>query len=180
MLLIIKHDICGSLKLLPFFLIFLLTLNCIFAMEIKSSAFKDGELIPMKYSCNGDDVSPPLKWSGLPEGTHSLTLIMDDPDAPMGTWDHWVLFNLSATLAALAEAVDEFPEGTGFGKNSWGRNDYGGPCPPDKEHRYYCKLYAIDTVLNLADGVTKAAVLSAMDGHVLGEAVLMGRYDQPR
>ena len=167
-------------KIFPCFLIFLLTLNYIFAMEIKSAAFKDGDLIPMRYTCNGDDISPPLKWSRAPEGTHAFALIMDDPDAPMGTWDHWVLFNLPETLTELPEAVEDFPEGTGFGKNSWGRNDYGGPCPPDKEHRYYFKLYALDTVLNLEDGVTKAAVLSSMDGHVLAEAVLMGSYDQPR
>lgn len=166
---------------LPFLIIvFLLTLKCINAMEIKSSAFKEGGLIPLKYSCNGKDISPSLEWSGVPKGAHSLALIFDDPDAPMGLWVHWVLFNLPVTTNGLPEGVKDFPRGTKFGKNSWGRNDYGGPCPPDKEHRYYFKLYALDTQLNLENGVTKEAVLSSMEGHVLAEAVLMGRYDQPR
>lgn len=169
----------GMRNLLSICLIILLTSTCI-AMEIKSSAFNHEGLIPPKYTCNGEDISLPLEWSGVPEGTHSLVMICDDPDAPMGTWDHWILFNLPVTTSGLAEAVKDFPNGTGFGQNSWGNNSYGGPCPPDKEHRYYFKLYALDTVLNLEDGVTKAAVISAMDGHILAEAVLMGRYDQPR
>lgn len=148
-------------------------------MKIKSSAFKHEGLIPVKYSCNGDDISPPLAWSEVPKNTQSLVLILDDPDAPVGTWDHWILFNIPPTTTKLPENIHDFPEDIRFGQNSWKRNDYGGPCPPDKEHRYFFKLYALDTKLDLKNGAKKSIVLAAMKGHILAEAELMGRYDQP-
>lgn len=151
-----------------------------YTMEIRSRAFKEQELIPMKYTCNGDDISPPLEWSRVPEEAKSLVLICDDPDAPMGTWDHWVLFNLPPELEGLEEGVKDFPEETKFGRNSWGNDDFGGPCPPDKEHRYYFKLYALDGMLDLESGSSKQEVEEAMKGHIMAEAQLMGRYDQPR
>lgn len=150
------------------------------AFTLNSTAFDQGSLIPQKYTCDGADVSPPLAWSGVLAGTESFALIMDDPDAPMGTWDHWVLFNLPASANGLAENIKQLPAGTQVGQNSWKRNDWGGPCPPDKEHRYFFKLYALDTTLSLSTGATKKQVEVAMKGHVLGQAELMGRYDRPR
>lgn len=150
-----------------------------FLMKLKSAAFKNEELIPIKYTCNGEDISPPLSWSDVPDNAQSLVLICDDPDAPMGTWDHWILFNLPPSTSGLEENVSEFPENTRFGRNSWNRNDYGGPCPPDREHRYFFKLYALDRTLNLTNGTTKQALLGAMKNHVLAEATLLGRYNQP-
>lgn len=150
------------------------------AIELKSTAFKHEDLISPKYTCNGEDVSPELAWGDAPDGVKTFALIMDDPDAPMGTWDHWILFNLPVSTSRLGENVKQLPEGTRVGKNSWGRNNYGGPCPPDREHRYFFKLYALDTALDLPEGCPKAAVEKAMEGHILAEVVLMGRYDQPR
>lgn len=149
-------------------------------LTLQSTAFKQEELIPRIYTCDGEDFSPELSWAGVPEGTQSLVLIMDDPDAPMGTWDHWILFNLPADISMLAENFAELPAGTKEGKNSWGRTGYGGPCPPDKIHRYFFKLYALDQTLGLDDSVSKSAIEDAMQGHILGEAVLMGKYDRKR
>lgn len=148
-------------------------------MKLKSSAFKHEELIPIKYTCNGEDISPPLSWTDVPKNTQSLALICDDPDAPMGTWDHWILFNLPPSITELEENIQQFPSNTCFGSNSWNRNDYGGPCPPDREHRYFFKLYALDVTLDLKNGVTKRELLKAMKDHILAEASLMGRYNQP-
>ena len=150
-------------------------------MELKSSVFKNGETIPVKYTCDGDDISPPLSWSGAPAGTKSFVLIMDDPDAPMGTWVHWVVYNIPANVTNLPEKVppeEKLKDGTLQGKNSWGRIGYGGPCPPPPTgaHRYFFKLYAIDKVLSLGPGATKEKVLKAIEGHVLSKAELMGRY----
>lgn len=149
-------------------------------MEIKSTVFKNKDLIPAKYTCNGKDISPPLTWGPIPKGTKSLALIVDDPDAPMGTWDHWIIFNLPPETTGLKENIQTFPDSVRFGKNSWNRNNYGGPCPPDKEHRYFFKLYALNTMLNLQNGASKIAILQAMEGHVLEETEIIGRYDQPR
>lgn len=149
------------------------------AFEIRSSAFKHGEPIPRRYTCDGDDVSPPLEWTDPPDGTKSFVLINDDPDAPAGTWVHWVLFNIPATARSLPEGVSddrEFPDGSRNGRNSWNRLGYGGPCPPSGTHRYFFKLYALDTVLDLPPGATKAQVLDAIEGHVLAQAELMGTY----
>jgi len=149
--------------------------------ELTSSAFKQGESIPRKYTCDGDDVSPPLAWGDPPQGTQSFALINDDPDAPVGTWVHWVLYNLPAGARSLSERVPsdaELADGSRNGQNSWRRLGYGGPCPPGGTHRYFFKLYALDTTLDLAPGANKKQLLQAMEGHVLGQAELMGVYSR--
>jgi Raf kinase inhibitor-like YbhB/YbcL family protein len=150
-------------------------------MNLTSSAFTHGAMIPKKYTCDGRDISPPLSWSDPPEKTESFALIMDDPDAPMGTWVHWVIYNIPATARSLSEGVPtdaELPDGSRQGRNSWHRIGYGGPCPPSGTHRYFFKLYALDTKLNLASGVTKEGLLQAMAGHIVAQAELMGRYSR--
>lgn len=152
-------------------------------MEIRSPAFSNGERIPKHFTCEGEDVSPELRWSGVPDAAKSLVLIVDDPDAPdpkapKMTWVHWVLYNLPASSTGLAQAVRELPAGTGEGRNDWKRTGYGGPCPPIGRHRYFHKLFALDTELSFAEAPSKAHVESAMKGHVLAEAVLMGTYQK--
>ena len=144
--------------------------------ELISTAFEQGEPIPAKYSCNGEDDSPSLAWGDPPAGTQSLALIMDDPDAPGGTWDHWIVFNISPDLRELPEGIKAGNLGVIYGKNSWGLSDYGGPCPPSGTHRYFFKLYALDTTLNLDETADKSQVMAAMEGHVLAEADLMGTF----
>lgn len=146
-------------------------------MKLISSAFENGGRIPSKYSCDGENISPELKISDVPEDTKSLVLIMDDPDAPVGTWDHWVVFNISSSVGEIKEG--EEPVGV-KGKNSWGKTGYGGPCPPDREHRYFFKLYALDIELDLSEGATKKEVEDVMEGHVLEKVELMGRYERVR
>jgi len=148
-------------------------------MKLTSSAFGAGEMIPRRYSCDGDDLSPPLAWTGVPAGAKALALICDDPDAPVGTWVHWVLFNLPADLTQLPEglpAAQTLENGAIHGTNSWKRVGYGGPCPPSGTHRYFFKLYALDAPLTLGSNATARDVQAAMKGHVLAEAQLMGRY----
>jgi Raf kinase inhibitor-like YbhB/YbcL family protein len=147
-------------------------------MKLTSTAFTEGSMIPRKYTCDGQDMSPSLAWSDVPAGSKSLALICDDPDAPAGTWVHWVLFNLPPTLTGLPESVpsDKNPQGGVHGTNSWKRLGYGGPCPPSGTHRYFFKLYALDSQLSLGNSATAKDVQTAMKGHVLAEAQLMGRY----
>lgn len=149
-------------------------------MEIQSSAFKEGDTIPKKHTCDAEDVSPQLSWTAPPNGTKSLVLICDDPDAPVGTWVHWVLFNLSPDTRGLPEAVPDGEQVMGgaiHGRNDFGGMGYGGPCPPPgPAHRYFFKLYAVDTELALKSGAMKADVMQAMEGHILAETQLMGRY----
>ena len=150
-------------------------------MEIKitSSAFEDGGMIPAKYTCDGADVSPTLQWGAVPEGTKSIALICDDPDAPMGTWVHWVLFNLPAETNELAENIPAdkiLPDGARQGVSDFGRIGYGGPCPPSGTHRYFFKIYALDTELGLEAGASKSQLLKAMEGHILGQGELIGKY----
>jgi Raf kinase inhibitor-like YbhB/YbcL family protein len=151
------------------------------AFTLTSTAFREGAGIPVKYTCDGDDVSPPLAWSGAPARTASFALIADDPDAPAGTWVHWVLYNLPANAAALPENVAQV-ETLDLGGARQGRNDfrhpgYGGPCPPPgPAHRYFFKLYALDTVLQLRPAPQKKDLEQAMEGHTLGMAQLMGTY----
>lgn len=150
-------------------------------MEIKitSPAFEEGGLIPRKYTCDDADISPPLAWTGVPENTATLALIADDPDAPMGTWVHWVLFNLPASEKGLPEGVPadrELKNGARQGRNDFRRIGYGGPCPPGGTHRYFFKLYALDKALDLPPGATKADLVKAMEGHILAEGQLMGKY----
>lgn len=151
--------------------------------ELTSTAFTQGDPIPVQYSCDGDDISPPLSWGDPPVGTQSLALIMDDPDAPGGTWDHWILFNIPADLQGLQEDLpitgkNQDPEAIFVGNNSWGRADYGGPCPPSGTHRYFFKLYALDTTISLLPGATKSQLQDAMAGHILAEAELMGTFSR--
>lgn len=148
-------------------------------ISITSDAFNDGAMIPKEYTCDGTDISPALSWSGVPEGTQSLALICDDPDAPMGTWVHWVLFNIPASANGLPRAVppDKILEnGAGHGINDFGNFGYGGPCPPGGTHRYFFKIYALDAELALAPGIKKEALLTAMQGHILAEGRLVGHY----
>ncbi|MGB5618015.1 MAG: YbhB/YbcL family Raf kinase inhibitor-like protein [Desulfobacterales bacterium] len=148
-------------------------------IQLTSTAFSDGAMIPKRFTCDGEDVSPPLSWSGLPAGTGSLALICDDPDAPVGTWDHWVLFNIPATATGLPEDVPAkatLDDGSVHGNNSWARLGYGGPCPPSGTHRYFFKLYALDIELNLTSGATTSQLVKAMEGHILDQGQLMGKY----
>lgn len=149
-------------------------------MKITSTAFEAGANIPKEYTCDGADISPPLEIEQVPDGCESLVLITDDPDAPMGTWVHWVLFNLPANTRALDKNIppeESLPDGSRQGKNDFGRIGYGGPCPPaGKPHRYYFKVYALNTTLDLEAGATKTQVLRTMEGHVLAEGQLMSRY----
>jgi len=152
------------------------------AMEMKvfSNAFLEGEAIPVKYTCDGQEVSPPLRWHNVPQGARSLALICEDPDAPSGVFVHWILFNLSPTVAELSEGVptSEALEGGGKqGRNDFKRTGYGGPCPPRHgPHHYFFRLYALDTELRLDAGATKQEVTRAMEGHVLAAGHLMGTY----
>jgi len=142
-------------------------------LKLSSSVFEHNGSIPPKYTCDGDDISPPLEISNVGEGVKSLVLIMDDPDAPGGTWDHWVVFNLSPTLTAIEEGFE--PKGVS-GNNSWGRIGYGGPCPPSGEHRYIFKLYTLDTKLSLKEGATKTEVEKSMQDHIFQQTELIGLY----
>lgn len=146
-------------------------------MRIESSAFTHEGWIPKQYSCKGLDVSPPLQWVDVPKGTQSLVLIVDDPDAPMGLWTHWVLFNIAPTQTVLATNAS-LPAGAISGKNSWGHTGYGGPCPPSGTHRYFFKLYALDTLLTLTALATQQEVLKAIQPHILAEAELMGHFSK--
>lgn len=154
-------------------------------IRLKSQAFVDGGKIPRDFTCDGPDHSPPLEWSGVPETARSLALICDDPDAPMGTWSHWVLFNLSPEIKALPQGLA--PEkavtlGTEAkaqqGTNDFGRVGYGGPCPPRGVHHYYFRLYALDTVLNLDSRATRAQMLAGIRKHILAEGRLVGTYSR--
>ena len=148
-------------------------------MEIRSSGFDEGAMIPEKYTCDDIDISPPLKWSKVPDGTKTFAIICEDPDAPMGTWVHWVIYNLPANINELSEDVPSLeilPNGAKQGRNDFGKIGYGGPCPPGGVHRYYFKVYALSEKLNVEAGITKSELLKAMEGHILSEGQLMGRY----
>ncbi len=151
------------------------------AMNLTSSAFTQGQPIPKKFSCKGADVSPALAWTEPPASTQSFALIMDDPDAPMGTWVHWVLFNIPAAARALPEALpatQTLADGSVQGTTSARSVGYHGPCPPSGTHRYFFKLYALDTTFALSSSADKRAVLAAMEGHVLAQAELMGTFSK--
>ncbi|MFQ5450424.1 MAG: YbhB/YbcL family Raf kinase inhibitor-like protein [Nitrospinaceae bacterium] len=148
-------------------------------IRLASKAFKEGGPIPKIYTCDGADISPPLAWSGVPDKTRSLALIADDPDAPMGTWVHWVLYNLPGTLRQLPEKVPplkKISNGALQGTNDFRRIGYGGPCPPGGTHRYFFKIYALDQDPGLQPGATKKQLLKAMEGHVLDQGQLTGTY----
>lgn len=162
-------------------LLFLYTLTCFtnaFALKLLSTAFKEGQVIPVQYTCQGHGISPKLTWTDVPAKTKTFVLIVDDPDAPLGIWDHWILFNIPADVDALEEGVKKLPTKTQEGRNSWGKTGYGAPCPPTGTHRYFFKLYAVDTRLNLTDDAEKTHVERAMQDHVLQQATLMGKYQR--
>lgn len=152
-------------------------------LTITSSAFTHGEAMPKRHTCEGDDASPPLAWTGIPPEAKSLVLIVDDPDAPdpaapKMTWVHWVLYNLPVHCHGLAEGVRALPEGTLEGVNDWKRTGYGGPCPPIGRHRYFHKLYALDVVQPDLGHPSKARLEQAMQGHILAQATLLGTYQK--
>jgi Raf kinase inhibitor-like YbhB/YbcL family protein len=157
------------------------------SLAITSTAFTEGDSIPKKYTCEGDDMSPALNWSGVPENARSLVLIVDDPDAPdpkapKMRWVHWVLYNIPADTSGLPEAVspDALPAGTKEGINDWRRTGYGGPCPPVGRHRYFHKLYALDTVLDDLHRPTRSQVEAAMAGHIIASVELVGTYQKSK
>lgn len=152
-------------------------------MYLTSPAFQHERSIPVKYTCDGDNINPPLQFEDVPDTAQSLVLIMEDPDVPKnlradGMWDHWVLFNIEPTVSEVKEG--QGIAGTHLGVNTSGKNEYQGPCPPDREHRYFFKLYALDVKLDLDFGATKKEVEEALKGHVLGYAELIGLYDRNR
>ena len=157
------------------------------ALTIQSTAFNHNADIPTRYTCEGDDMAPPLQWQGIPEAARSLVLIVDDPDAPdpeapKMTWVHWVLFNIPVDAEGLpdAAALSDLPAGTEEGLNDWGRTGYGGPCPPIGRHRYFHKLYALDAVLENLNQPSKAQLETAIQGHVIAEAALIGTYQKQK
>lgn len=150
-------------------------------MKIKviSPAFEEGGMIPSKYTADGQNISPPLKWEGVPDGTKSIALISDDPDAPVGTWVHWVMWNIPAEAMELTENIppyEDLPDGSRQGITDFRNPGYGGPAPPSGTHRYYFKIYALDIKPDLPSNSTKADLLKAMEGHILAEGQLMGKY----
>ena len=151
-------------------------------LSLTSAGFKDGAAIPAQFTCDGANESPPLTWADAPANTGSYALIIEDPDAPGGTYVHWVLYDIPSTASDLPEAVQTsaLPAGTREGVNDWGRTGYGGPCPPVGRHRYYHKLYALDAVLPDLGRPKKATLEKAMQGHVLAQAVLIGTYQKRR
>lgn len=154
-------------------------------LTLGSFAFTQGGEIPPRYTCEGENVSPPLEWSGIPEATRSMVLIVDDPDAPdpaapKMTWVHWILFNIPTTTTSLAESASSknLPPGSEEGLNDWNNSGYGGACPPIGRHRYFHKLYALDTTLSGMTRPTKAIIEAAMKGHIIAETILMGTYEK--
>jgi Raf kinase inhibitor-like YbhB/YbcL family protein len=145
-------------------------------LSVMSPTFENNKLIPAKYTCDGDDVNPPLTIEGVPEGTKTIALIVDDPDAPMGTWDHWIVWNIPATTSKIAENTVPGNEGM----NDFRKRSYGGPCPPSGTHRYFFKVYALDVKLDLSPTSRKRDVEKAMQGHVLAKGELVGLYRRSR
>ncbi|NOY52301.1 MAG: YbhB/YbcL family Raf kinase inhibitor-like protein [Deltaproteobacteria bacterium] len=153
------------------------------AFEITSPVFQQEKMIPPRYTCDGENISPVLSWRSPPPGTESYALICEDPDAPAGMWVHWVVYNIPAKSRGFPEAIPaqgQLADGTCEGINDFRRVGYGGPCPPAGTHRYYFKLYALDSRLDLPPGANRSALLHAMEGHILGETVLIGRYKRLR
>jgi hypothetical protein len=151
-------------------------------MNLESTDFRDGEKIPARFTCDGKNISPQLSWSDFPEKTKTFALIVEDPDAPGGTFVHWVVYNIPSNVTSLAEGVsaENLPEGTKQGTNHFGDSDYGGPCPPSGTHRYYFKLYALDIEVHLKPGAGRRDLLKVMEGHILAEAQMMGKYERVR
>ena len=148
-------------------------------IQVTSPVFEEGGEIPRKYTCDDLDVSPPLEWTDVPEGTKTIVIVCDDPDAPMKTWVHWVIFNIPGDVTRLPENVPpekELANGARQGMNDFHKVGYGGPCPPSGTHRYFFKIYALDSTLDLPAGISKSHLMIAIEGHVLSESHLMGTY----
>ncbi|MFY9418090.1 MAG: YbhB/YbcL family Raf kinase inhibitor-like protein [Bacteroidales bacterium] len=146
---------------------------------VKSDSFSDGGMIPAKYTCDGANISPHLSWDNVPKDTKSFVLICEDPDAPMGTFTHWILYDIPADVHELPENLPKdkvLPNGAKQGIADFKKIGYGGPCPPSGTHRYYFKLYSLDTLLNLEPGLKKEDILKAMNGHILAQGQIMGKY----
>jgi Raf kinase inhibitor-like YbhB/YbcL family protein len=143
-------------------------------LNLTSPVFKHEESIPKKFTCQGEDINPELNIENVPEETKSIVLIMDDPDAPVGTWDHWIIWNIEPNTTKITE--NSIPENSVVGKNGWGRNDYGGPCPPSGTHRYFFKLYCLNKKLDLSRDTKKKDVEKVMKDNIISETVLMGKY----
>lgn len=169
------------MRIIPFLCFFLLGGEAM-AFQIESPAFKTQETIPQSYTCDGENLSPPLVWADPPERTKSFALISDDPDAPMGTWVHWVLYNIPGEATGLQRGISKtetLPDGSRHGMTDFKEVGYGGPCPPPgAAHRYFFKLYALDAALELPPKATKADLLVAMNGHILAQAELVGLYER--
>jgi Raf kinase inhibitor-like YbhB/YbcL family protein len=167
---------------------FIFFINCylpehVVVLKIESPLFKEGELIPSKYTCDGENISPPLIWKDAPEGTKSFALICDDPDAPVGDWVHWVIYNIPAEDHELKEGASSkklLPKGSVEGITDFRKTGYGGPCPPSGIHRYFFKLYSLNTILHLPAGTTKNKLLEAMQGHIISQAALIGKYSRKK
>lgn len=169
----------ASARMTPDTTIMETTTEASMSIQLTSDAFTNEKPIPAQYTCTGGDISPSLTWGEPPAGTQSFALIMDDPDAPMGTWVHWVLFNIPASARGLAEAVPsqaQLSDGSLHGRNSNGNLGYNGPCPPSGTHRYFFKLYALGEMLGLSSGADKGELLKAMEGHILAQGELMGTF----
>lgn len=147
-------------------------------MNITSNAFANNALIPAKYTCDGENINPALNISAVPENAKSLVLIVDDPDAPVGLWVHWLIWNIDVKTQVIAE--NSVPKNAIEGTTSFGKTGYGGPCPPDKIHRYFFKVYALDTILDLPESATKTELEKAMQNHIIDSAQIIGRYDRSR
>lgn len=153
------------------------------ALKAASSAFEHNGMIPSQYTADGKDISPPISWEGLPEGTQSIALICDDPDAPMGTWVHWLVWNIPPAMTGLAECFPtdaQLDSGICQGTTDFGQTGYGGPAPPSGTHRYFFKIYALDAMLNLPAGADKRQLEKAMAGHILAKGELVGKYARKR
>ncbi len=168
---------------LPALVLFLLFGGSKMEIKISSNAFENGGFLPKKYTCDGENISPHLKWSNIPQGTKSFAIINDDPDAPMGTWVHWVIYNIPVSVVELPDNIppsQRLSNGAVQGKNSLGKIGYGGPCPPSGTHRYFFKIYALDKILDLPVGATKEELLRAIKGHILAEGQIYGKYSRQR
>lgn len=151
------------------------------SIKLTSPAFEEGGMFPSKYTCDSDDISPRLDWGNIPEGTKSIAIIMDDPDAPRDTWVHWVIYNIRPDINGLDENLppnEVLNDGSLQGSNSWGSIGYGGPCPPRGVHRYFFKIYALDSLTLVEPGATKEDLLKSMGTHILDQGQLMGRYER--
>jgi len=143
---------------------------------LETTSFNDKEIIPKKYTCEGENISPPLEWKNAPNGTQSFVLLMDDPDAPLGTWNHWIIYNIPNHITKLEENIKTLPNSAKLGLNSWGEEKYSGPCPPEGEHRYYFRLLALNNLIKAKNKISRANIEKIIKPYIIGEAELMGRY----